>query len=139
MTPALDRTTIEPLVAGAPKAVLATIGADGAPHLVPVTFVLDGDRVFTAVDHKPKTTRRLQRLANIAADPRVALLVDHYEDDWTRLWWCRLEGHARIADDGPDLARAVSLLGARYPQYREHPVAGPAVVIAVTAWSGWRA
>ncbi len=75
---------------------LATIGPDGRPHLVPVTFALDGDRIYTAVDAKPKTTANLRRLRNIDADPRVTLLADHYEDDWDRLWWARADGRAAI-------------------------------------------
>ena len=75
---------------------LATIGTGGRPHLVPVTFALDGDRIYTVVDAKPKTTANLRRLRNIAADPRVTVLADHYEDDWDRLWWVRADGIAAI-------------------------------------------
>lgn len=91
------------------------------------------------MDHKPKRSRELVRLANIARDPRVTLLVQHYDDDWTQLWWCRLEGEAQVAAEGPDLERAAAALAARYEQYRHTPVAGPAVVIDVTAARGWRA
>ena len=75
------------LFAAAPVARLATVGPDGCPHLVPVVFAVDGDVVYTAVDGKPKVSLRLRRLANIAARPQVSLLVDHYDDDWSRLWW----------------------------------------------------
>jgi PPOX class probable F420-dependent enzyme len=131
LTPELDK-----LVAEAPAGVLGTIAADGSPHLVPVTFAIDGDRVYTAVDHKPKSTRRLQRLANIERDPRVTLLADHYDDDWSRLWWCRLDGTASIVERDETASR---LLAAKYRQYREHPVVGPVIVIAVRSRTGWQA
>src|ERR1044071_6131752 len=82
--------------ADAPSAVLATIDPGGAPHLVPVVFAVSGDTIYTAVDAKRKTTQRLRRLANIEADPRVTLLVDHYADDWTQLWWARADGEATV-------------------------------------------
>jgi len=106
---------------------------------VPVTFaLLEPDTLVTAVDHKPKTTRRLQRLANIEGDPRVTVLVDHYDDtDWSVLWWVRARGGARVVDRGDELDRAVDALVARYPQYVENRPAGPAIVIAVTSWKAW--
>ena len=128
---------------GARVARLATVGADGAPHLVPITFaVLDGDTVVSAIDHKPKRTTALRRLANIVANPRVALLADEYDEDWTQLWWARADGHARVLDPGdePDLrAHALTALQDRYPPYRERPPSGAFVVIAVERWSGWSA
>jgi len=118
---------------------LATVSGDGVPHLVPVTFAVDGDEVFSAVDAKPKRSRRLRRLANIEANPAVTLLVDHYDDDWSTLWWVRADGLARVDDDPVLLQRATALLAARYSQYREDPPAGPVVVVRVTAWRGWSA
>src|SRR5580693_6762988 len=90
--------------AAAPVAVLATNRAGAPPHLVPVTFAVRGDRVFIAVDDKPKRTRDLARLRNIAADPSVSLLAQHYEPDWSRLWWARADGTARVlgVDAAPD-------------------------------------
>ena len=124
--------------ADARVARLATADADGRPHLVPVTFALDGDTIYTAVDHKPKRTTALKRLANVAENPRVALLVDEYDDrDWSRLWWARADGRARVAEEGD--ARAVELLRARYRQYAERPPEGPVVVVSVERWSGWSA
>lgn len=111
---------------------LATTGADGAPHLVPVTFALDGDRVVIAVDHKPKRTRELRRLRNVRENPRVALLADHYDDDWTRLWWVRADGLARVETEWP--ARG---LRDRYEQYRRVPPGGPYLVVEVERWTGW--
>lgn len=117
---------------------LATVGGDGRPHLVPITFALLGpDTLLTAVDHKPKRTTALKRLANIAAHPQVSVLADHYEDDWQRLWWARADGVASVRESSEPSALAA--LAARYPQYVEHPPAGPLIVIAVERWSGWHA
>lgn len=127
----------------APVARLATASADGRPHLVPVTFAADGDTLCFAVDRKPKSGAGLRRIANIRANPRVALLVDHYDDDWTALWWARADGEARVGapaarvGDGPGGSPAVRLLAAKYPQYARQPPTGPVVVIRVTRWSGW--
>ena len=116
---------------------LATVGADGAPHLVPITFALDGDVIYTAVDAKPKRGTPLRRFENAAANPRVSILVDAYEPDWTRLWWARADGSASVEADGDRLERAFQLLRARYPQYARVALTGPAMVIAVDRWSGW--
>jgi PPOX class probable F420-dependent enzyme len=127
--------------AGARVARLASAGADGRPHIVPVVFALDGDTILHAVDGKPKRTRALRRLANIAANPHVALLADEYDDaDWERLWWVRADGVARVLESGDDDARrALGLLAARYAQYRAAPPAGPVVAVDVTRWRGWSA
>lgn len=125
--------------AAAPAAVLATIGADGAPHLVPVVFAVHGDVVYTAVDAKRKSTRRLRRLANIEADPRVTLLVDHYTDDWTQLWWVRADGVATVHPSGEEMAAGYSLLRAKYPQYERIALDGPVVTVAVHRWTSWQA
>ena len=115
----------------------ATVGADGAPHLVPVTAAVDGDTVVFAVDFKPKKTPHLQRLLNVEHEPRVAFLADHYVDDWTQLWWVRADAAARVVTDGPDLDSALALLMAKYPQYRDAVPPGPALVATVTSWTGW--
>jgi PPOX class probable F420-dependent enzyme len=137
----MDPTEARRRFAAARVARLATAGADGRPHLVPVVFALDGDTLYTAVDDvKPKATTRLRRLANIAANPAVALLADHYEDDWRALWWVRADGTARLLEpDEDEAARARALLAARYPQYREAPPPGVAIAVDVTRWSGWSA
>jgi PPOX class probable F420-dependent enzyme len=124
------------LFASQPVARLATVGAAG-PHLVPVVFAVEGDRIVTAIDHKPKRTERLQRLLNIEADPAVAVLADHYEDDWTRLWWVRADGAARILGEGADWSAAIDLLAAKYAHYLERPPSGPVIEITVARWSGW--
>lgn len=117
---------------------LATASADARPHLVPIVFAVAADVIYTAVDAKPKTTTSLRRLANIAANPAVAVLVDHYEDDWTRLWWARADGVARVIDS-EEAAAAVRLLAARYPMYGTQPPPGPVIAVDVTRWSGWSA
>jgi PPOX class probable F420-dependent enzyme len=119
---------------------LATVGSDGSPHLVPIVLAAEGDRIWFAVDHKPKGTTALRRLANIRADPRVAVLADAYEGDWTRLWWVRAEGTATVLEAGDPLAdRGLDLLVAKYPQYADRRPGGPVVVIEVHRWSGWSA
>ncbi|MDV6014037.1 TIGR03668 family PPOX class F420-dependent oxidoreductase [Haloechinothrix sp. LS1_15] len=128
--------------AAAAVARLATASATGVPHLVPVTFAVRGDVIASAVDDKPKSTTRLRRLRNIERNPAVSLLVDHYDHDWSRLWWVRADGAAHILapGNGPD-RRDVLLreLRAKYPQYENRPPSGPLVVIEVTRWSGWTA
>jgi PPOX class probable F420-dependent enzyme len=118
---------------GEPVARLATVGREGRPHVVPICFAIEGDMLYTAIDDKPKRTRRLRRLENIEAEPRVEVLIDHYEDDWSRLWWVRLRGTARIVDD----PRALQLLAAKYPQYRERPPAGPVIAVSIEERSEW--
>ena len=118
---------------------LATVDAEGRPHLVPICFVLDGDTLYSAVDSKPKRTAALKRLENVRANPRVALLVDYYEEDWTRLWWVRLDGLARLVEDARERARALALLEAKYEQYRVEPPAGPVLAVEIERSSGWTA
>jgi PPOX class probable F420-dependent enzyme len=135
----VDDHEMRRLVETARVARLATVGPDGAPHLVPVTFVLLGDVVYSAVDHKPKRSTRLRRIANIEATGRACVLVDAYSEDWSALWWVRLDGRGRVVDDQDDAARAVAAMVATYPQYDGRPPAGPVLAVDVTRWSGWRA
>lgn len=136
----MDADEARALLASARVARLATADAEGRPHLVPITFAVDGDDIVTAVDHKPKRTSDLRRLANIEANPRVSVLADHYEDDWSRLWWARADGLARVADHGSaEHERAVSRLAARYSQYQERRPSDAVILISVSRWSGWRA
>ncbi len=118
---------------------LATVDESGRPHLVPVTFALDGETAYVAVDHKPKTTRDLKRLRNIAANPLVSLLVDEYAEDWTRLWWIRADGTATVLRDPATFADPVRLLAAKYAQYRDHQPQGPVIRIQITHWATWHA
>jgi PPOX class probable F420-dependent enzyme len=125
--------------ADAPVARLATAAPDGRPHLVPVVFALHGAVIYTAVDAKPKTTQRLRRLANIERNPQVSLLVDHYTDDWTQLWWVRADGVAEIHHDGDALRAGRDLLRAKYAQYQSVSLDGPVIAVAVQRWSSWHA
>lgn len=153
----LDVVACRSRFAAARHAYLATADAGGAPHLVPVTFALlsaanrasegaapdagdgalTGDEVVVAVDHKPKATRDLKRLRNLAENPRVAFLVDRYDDDWAQLWWVRADGVAAVEQEGGPRAAALDALAARYPQYHEHRPDGPLIRVRVTRWSGW--
>jgi PPOX class probable F420-dependent enzyme len=127
--------------ASATVARLATVGSTGNPHLVPITFALLDERTLvTAVDHKPKRTTALRRLANIEANPHVSVLVDHYESDWERLWWVRADGIARI--EGGRTSKSAALaeaLSERYVQYRERPPRGPFIVVEIRRLNGWSA
>lgn len=120
----------------ADHAYLASInpGDDIRPHLVPVVFALTGNELVIAVDQKPKSTTDLQRLRNIAANPSVAVLCDRYDADWRQLWWVRADGRARVDAENPV---AISLLVAKYSQYRLDPPRGPVITVAVERWSGW--
>ena len=117
-----------------PVARLATVRSDGSPRVVPICFALDGDTLYTAVDEKPKRTRRLARLVDIEAEPRVEVVIDHYDNDWTRLWWVRLRGRARVV--GHD-ERALGLLTAKYRQYRQRPPEGPFIVVEIEERRDW--
>ena len=125
--------------AGSPVARLATATPTGTPHLVPVVFALDGDVIYTAVDAKPKTTRRLRRLVNVENNPRVSVLVDHYADDWTQLWWVRADGVADIQRDDRTMQRGLTLLRAKYGQYQSVSLDGPVIAIRVGRWASWHA
>lgn len=118
---------------------LATLTPGGAPHLVPFCFALDRDSLVSAVDHKPKRTTRLRRLENVARDDRATVLVDEYDERWERLWWVRLDASARVVPEGPEAARARSLLVEKYQQYREHPPLGPVLSLRILRWSSWEA
>jgi PPOX class probable F420-dependent enzyme len=122
--------------AAAPVARLATVSASGQPHLVPIVFAVSGDTIYSAVDGKRKRLRQLQRLANIAANPRVSVLVDSYAADWSQLWWVRADGTCAVVDESP---QAVAALTAKYPQYADVSLDGPFLHIAVARWSSWEA
>jgi PPOX class probable F420-dependent enzyme len=116
---------------------LATIDPDGRPHLVPIVFAVHGDTLYSAVDRKPKRSQRLRRIENARLRPDVTILVDHYEDDWSRLWWIRLRGRARVLDEGEERERALNLLREKYPQYRADPLDGPVLAVDVTETREW--
>ncbi|MDH5615729.1 MAG: TIGR03668 family PPOX class F420-dependent oxidoreductase, partial [Acidimicrobiia bacterium] len=123
-------------LAGAEVGRLATVDPTGHPHLVPFVFVVEGRSIVTVIDNKPKRTRALKRLANIAANPRVSVLVDHYETDWSRLWWVRADGQARVVRTGHELERCITLLSRAYPQYAVSHPPGPAIVIEIAKITG---
>jgi PPOX class probable F420-dependent enzyme len=128
-------------LAGAASARLATVSKEGRPHIVPIVFAIDQATLYFAVDAKPKTTTNLKRLRNIAANPRVSVLADHYEDDWAKLWWVRADGSARVVTDSAEAERATDLLANKYEQHRRTRPSGPVVAIhidRVTGWSGAR-
>lgn len=117
---------------------LATASAAGVPHLVPVTFAVRGDAVVFAVDHKPKSTTSLRRLANIAENPAVCFLADGYDEDWSRLWWARADGVARVLPDG-EREEPLAWLTAKYEQYASRPPRHAVVLTLVHTWRGWSA
>jgi len=135
----MDATAMRRRISEMPVARLATVDAAGRPHVVPISFVVDGDTLYFAVDAKPKRTSDLKRLRNIAQNPAVSVLFDHYEDDWTGLWWVRVDGAAQRVDDAAEAGRAIDLLVGRYPQYARARPGGPVVAISIERMSGWSA
>ncbi len=121
----------------APVARLATVRPDARPHVVPVTFALSGDTIVTAVDHKPKSTTSLQRLRNIAAHPVASVVIDHYEDEWSRLWWVRADGRATIVTEGSAREEMIDWLVGKYPPYRDNRPDGPLIVVTADRWVSW--
>ena len=118
---------------------LATTGPDSRPHLVPIVFGLDGQTLYSAVDAIPEASRRLRRLANARERPDVTVLVDHYEDDWGRLWWVSLRGQARVLDTGEEAERALRMLVDKYEQYRREPPGRPVLAVDILEWRSWDA
>jgi PPOX class probable F420-dependent enzyme len=118
---------------------LATVGADGRPHLVPVCIAVLGDTAYTGVDHKPKRSTRLRRIANLERNGLACLLVDAYSEDWSSLWWVRLDGRGRVVDDADEAARAVAELRRKYEQYDARPPSGPVIAIDIERWVAWSA
>jgi PPOX class probable F420-dependent enzyme len=117
---------------------LATADEAGRPHLVPCTFAVDADwRVVIGIDNKPKSSTNLRRLRNIAENPRVSLLVDHYDDHWERLWWVRGDGVAMIERSGERYEQHWDQLRAKYRQYEGQRLDGPVIAVEVESWSGW--
>jgi PPOX class probable F420-dependent enzyme len=131
--PSWPRATAEERLAAARVGRLATVTADGHPHVVAVCFAALDSRIYTAVDAKPKATRALKRLENVRATGRASLLVDHYDEDWSQLWWVRVDGSAEVVDSDAALAA----LAAKYPQYRAARPAGPVIAIAPERWRSW--
>jgi PPOX class probable F420-dependent enzyme len=113
---------------------LATLDADGTPHLIPICFVWDGSVFYSAIDHKPKRVAptRLARMKNIRGTPHVALLVDQYDEDWTRLWYVLVRGEAALVSSPVERKRAIQRLRAKYPQYDQSMLDNDAPVLRIT-------
>jgi len=139
--PALEPDEARRRFAAAQVASLATITPDGFPHVVPITFALEGERIYSIVDAvKPKSSQSPARLRNIEANPRVSILVDEYRDEWSQLWWVRADGIARSVADGPGWEWAIGILRAKYRQYQAVGLEfGPAMIVDVERWIGWSA
>ncbi|MEZ5144711.1 MAG: TIGR03668 family PPOX class F420-dependent oxidoreductase [Acidimicrobiales bacterium] len=144
----MDERTARARAESARVARLATMSVTGRIEQVPITFAFDpAGRLVTAIDHKPKTTTRLKRLDNVAANPEVSVVIDHYDDeDWSSLWWVRIRGLARVVEADVDDAAAAALraggvaaLVAKYGQYRDRPPDGPAIVVEPVRWQWWAA
>jgi PPOX class probable F420-dependent enzyme len=127
---------IQKMLKKARVARLATLDDKNRPHIVPICFAYDGTRFYTAVDQKPKrvTPERLARLRNIRAEPRVALLIDEYDEDWTELWYILIRGKAQLIPKSmqKEHAWAIRKLRAKYPQYARGMLADDAPVIRIT-------
>ena len=135
--PTLDLAEARGRFAAARVARLATVTPDGRPHLVPIVFALSGNTVYSAVDSKPKRTTALARLENVRAHPAVSLLVDHYSEDWSALWWVRVDGTARILTATPEdreAQGAIDRLKTRYPQQTATNIV---LAVDLTSISGW--
>lgn len=139
----MDNETARLRFAGQDVARLATVSADGFPHLVPIVFAVVDSVIYTAVDGKPKKSTKLKRLANIDQTGKVSVLTDHYEFDWNALWWVRADGSARIIDAAdPEGIAAVQALVAKYRHYRDDSnltPRGQVVAIDVRSWHCWEA
>ncbi|MFV1961679.1 MAG: TIGR03668 family PPOX class F420-dependent oxidoreductase [Acidimicrobiia bacterium] len=116
---------------------LVTTRPNGQPHVVPVVYALVGNSVVTMIDHKPKTTDRLQRLINIENNPVATLMSDHYSEDWTALWWVRVDGEASVHIGDQVWEESAAALSAKYGQYAENSPRGPAVVISLDKVTSW--
>lgn len=116
---------------------VATVQPDGSPHLVPICFALEGDVLYSSTDAKPKTTTSLQRLRNIERDPRVTVLIDRYDDDWTHIWWVRIDGRGRLLHEGEERDHSIEALVERYPQYAADPPHGVVLAVDIQEWKGW--
>ena len=133
----MDHGEMRQRLGEARTAVLSTVTADGRPHAVPCCYFLEGDVAYSAVDAKPKSTLALRRLDNLSANPAACLLVDCYDDDWSKLWWIRVDGTARVLVQGDERDRALDLLAAKYAQYRETRPPGPVIALDITVWRAW--
>jgi PPOX class probable F420-dependent enzyme len=137
--PRLDLDEAWRRLAAARVAYLATVRADGQPHVVPIVFAVAEDRtIYSIADPKPKSGLDLLRHRNIVANPSVSLLVEHYDEAWEHLWWVRADGTARVVEDGPERETSIRLLRAKYPQYETWTTPfGAATVISIERLTSW--
>jgi PPOX class probable F420-dependent enzyme len=133
----MEALLMRQLVESARVGHLGTAAPD--PHVVPICFALVGETAYSAVDHKPKRSAQLRRIANIRATGRACVLVDEYDEDWTRLWWVRMDARARVVDDADEARKAIDALAAKYAQYAPHRPSGPVLALDADRWSGWAA
>ncbi|RRO13273.1 TIGR03668 family PPOX class F420-dependent oxidoreductase [Saccharopolyspora rhizosphaerae] len=112
---------------------MASADGSGRPHVVPIVFAVSGDELITAVDWKPKSSAKLRRIRNVEENPQVSILVDHYDEDWTQLWWVRADGTASVHVSHPLLDELI----AKYPHYQGEPPGGSLIAVQVQRWSGW--
>lgn len=133
----VDIGTARRLLASGRVGHLATVTAANRAHVVPCCFVLRGDTVYSAIDAKPKSTLALRRLQNIECNGTASLLVDHYDEDWDTLWWVRVDGNGRTVDVTVERDEAISLLRAKYGQYRSISIPGPVLAIDIEHWRMW--
>lgn len=136
--PLLAAANCRRLIAAARHGVLATNG-ETHPHQVPIVYAIEGDTLVTAVDHKPKSTTGLARVANLTRNPRCSVLVEHYDDDWDRLWWVRIDGNGAVDGSPTAVAAAGRLLARRYSQYQRQPPQGPVITVSIERLVGWAA
>ena len=136
---AIDAEQITRRLTEARSGTLGTVDHEGRPHLVPIVFAYRDGRIYTAVDRKPKSTHRLKRLRNIEANSSVSVLLDRYDDDWTRLWWLRVDGTARVINSGRSFREGIALLTGKYRPYETQPPPGPVIEVRVEAIRAWSA
>ncbi|HKV70101.1 MAG TPA: TIGR03668 family PPOX class F420-dependent oxidoreductase [Gemmatimonadales bacterium] len=140
--PPARRRTADDLIRLARIGRLATADRNGQPHVVPVCFAYDDGAVYIPIDEKPKRVapRRLRRVRNIEVNPQVALVIDHYEENWTRLRFVLISGTAQMIAEGREYGRALVLLRRKYPQYRAMRLENnPVIKISPQRVVGWAA
>ncbi len=133
----MDESVIRRKVAQARVARVGTLNQDGSVHLVPVVYVVDGDTWYSPSDPGPRPVKRLR---NVIADSRATILIDDYDEVWSRVWWVRLRGLGRMVESAAESNRARRLMGEKYPQFAggsESGTAGPVMAIDIREWSGW--
>jgi PPOX class probable F420-dependent enzyme len=133
----MDEVAMRRRVAEARAARVGTLDERGRAHLVPIVYVIDGDTLYSSTDAGPRPVKRLR---NLQWDPRVTVLVDVYDEDWSKVWWVRLRGSGRAVEEGPEWEHARRLLWEKYPQFQQAPAeegAGPIMAVDVEEWSGW--